>query len=92
MVSGERSVRACDHAVTVNRLSSSVVAGRFDDVFVDCTSGGQKRPLTADQHQTIAKNREEPSRNDKRRCCKAPCRHIIERFVGESAWFFGQSV
>ena len=59
MVSGERSVRACDHAVTVNRLSCSVVVGDFDDVFVDCTSGGQKRPLTADQHQTIANNREE---------------------------------
>ena len=58
MVSGERSVRACDHAVTVNRLSCSVVVGSFDDVFVDCTSGGQKRPLTADQHLTIAKNRE----------------------------------
>jgi hypothetical protein len=35
------------------------VVGSFDDVFVDCTSGGQKKPLTADQHQTIAKNREE---------------------------------
>jgi hypothetical protein len=35
------------------------VVGSFDDVFVDCTSGGQKRPLTADQHQTILKNREE---------------------------------
>jgi hypothetical protein len=35
------------------------VVGGFDDVFVDCTSGGPKRPLTADQHQTIVKNREE---------------------------------
>ena len=59
MVSGEKSVHACDHAVRVNRLSCSVVVGSFDDVFVDCTSGGQKRPLTADQHQTIANSREE---------------------------------
>ena len=59
MVSGERSVRACDHAVTVNRLSSSVMECIFDDVFLDFTSGVQKRPLTADQVQTIAKNREE---------------------------------
>ena len=59
MVSGDRSVRACDHAVTVNRLSSSVMEGSFDDVFLDYTSRGQKRPLTADQVQTIAKNREE---------------------------------
>ena len=58
MVSGERSVRACDHAVTVNRLSSSVMECIFDDVFLDFTSGVQKRPLTADQVQTIAKNRE----------------------------------
>ena len=59
MVSGERSVRACDHAVTVNRLSSSVMECIFDDVFLYFTSGVQKRPLTADQVQTIAKNREE---------------------------------
>ena len=59
MVSGERSLCDCDHAVTVIRLSVSVVVGSFVDVFVDCTSGGQKKPLTADQHQTIAKNREE---------------------------------
>ena len=59
MVSGERSLRACDHAVTVNRSSCSVLVGSFDDVFLDCTSGGQKKPLAADQHQTIAKNREE---------------------------------
>ena len=59
MVSGDRSLRACDHAVTVNRSSCSVVVGSFDDVFVDCTSGGQKRPLTADQLKTIAQNREE---------------------------------
>ena len=59
MVSGERSLGACDHAVTVIRLSGWVVVGSFDDVFVDCTSGGQKRPLTADQHQTNAKNRED---------------------------------
>ena len=59
MVSGERSVRACDHAVTVNRLSSSVMECIFDDVFLDFTSGVQKRPLTADQVQTIAQNREE---------------------------------
>ena len=58
MVSGERSVRACDNAVTVNRLSSSVMQGIFDDVFLDFTSGGQKRSLTADQVQTIAQNRE----------------------------------
>ena len=59
MVSGERSLRACDHAVTVKRSSCSVLVGSFDDVFLDCTSGGQKKLLTADQHQTIAKNREE---------------------------------
>ncbi len=52
MVSGERSVRACDHAVAVSRLSFSVVVGSFDDVFVDCTSGGQKRPLTADRQES----------------------------------------
>lgn len=59
MVSGERYLRACDHAVTVNRSSCSVLVGSFDDVCLDCTSGGQKKLLTAEQHQTIAKNREE---------------------------------
>jgi hypothetical protein len=92
MVRGERSVRACDHAVTVNWLSGSVVADSFDDVLVDCTSGGQKRPLTAEQHLTVAKNREEAETKRRKKMLQGTFVHIIERVFGESVWFFGQSV
>ena len=92
MVSGEKFVRASDHAVTVNRLSGSVVADSVDDVLVHCTSGGQKRPLTAEQLLTIDKNREEAEAKRQKKKMQGTFVIIIVRVFVESVWFFGQSV